>query len=166
MISGAACSHLKLGKVAEILPQSIILKNLCFFLIDGNLIGPSDTGASKIPSMNRVTSIPHTCEVCGKELTTVRSLQRHRNQHLEKTHKCDVCNKKFHHQDDLNAHVKIHSSVRPFECEECGFAFTKRNGLNRHMLIHTGVRPHSCEVCGKSFTRKSDLKVHSEIHDR
>ena len=48
----------------------------------------------------------------------------------------------------------------PFKCGECSYSTRKRNNLIAHMRIHSGVKPYSCETCTFATTHKILLRKH------
>ena len=45
-------------------------------------------------------------------------------------------------------------------CHICKKSFTDRSNMNAHMKIHTSDRPYACDLCGKTFKRKYDVTKH------
>ncbi|CAG0901848.1 unnamed protein product, partial [Cyprideis torosa] len=102
------------------------------------------------------------CAVCGKSLSSKKSLQSHERTHTqEKPFACRICGKSFAHSSNLSRHKLIHTGEKPFACRICG----KSSGhLSCHKLTHTGEKPFACRICGKSFARKGDLSTHKLTH--
>lgn len=51
------------------------------------------------------------------------------------------CHKTFAHQNGLNAHMQIHTKIKPYQCDECGKFFTQKYNLKTHQqTIHSGER--------------------------
>uniref|UniRef100_A0A1Q3EWA4 Putative c2h2-type zn-finger protein n=1 Tax=Culex tarsalis TaxID=7177 RepID=A0A1Q3EWA4_CULTA len=73
---------------------------------------------------------------------------------------CNDCGLVFKSADEKKAHDKRSH----FRCETCDQGFTTQSSLNAHMKIHTGVRPHACVYCGKTFSRLFNMKDHMRRH--
>ena len=77
---------------------------------------------------------------------------------------CHICFKTFQIREKLNLHVKLHTTVRPFDCEICKKRFKTKANLKQHMVTHSNDRPHKCELCQKSFKTKECLSSHMFVH--
>ena len=107
----------------------------------------------------------HSCNTCGKTLTTARGLARHTRIHTgEKPYSCDTCGMTFHASWNLTQHVRTHTGEKPHSCGTCGKTFTNSWNLAKHVRTHTGEKPYSCDTCGKTFARSWSLTQHVYIH--
>ena len=76
-----------------------------------------------------------TCEVCGKEIATLKN---------------------------FNRHMMIHVSVKPHQCSECGMGFSQKTNLKTHMRVHSGDKPYKCDMCTEAYAHKVSLKTHKK----
>lgn len=103
---------------------------------------------------------------------------------------CPHCDRKFMRRGNLNAHIAIHTNIRPYRCQECPKTFpvkseltthqkahsdkykckfclkkfTVPSKLKRHLRIHTNERPFGCTICGRAFSDKRNLAGHQATH--
>uniref|UniRef100_UPI00358E79C4 oocyte zinc finger protein XlCOF6.1-like n=2 Tax=Myxine glutinosa TaxID=7769 RepID=UPI00358E79C4 len=82
----------------------------------------------------------------------------------ERPFKCEVCDKTFLQEYSLKSHFRGHTGERPFQCDVCVKAFVHKSSLVTHIRCHTGERPHTCAECGKAFHQKSGLVTHRKLH--
>eukprot|EP00835_Amoeboradix_gromovi_P003673 NODE_252_length_12846_cov_0.309485.p4 type:complete len:227 gc:universal NODE_252_length_12846_cov_0.309485:8919-9599(+) len=75
------------------------------------------------------------------------------------------CEKTFTRTYSLKAHLRTHSTVRPYKCSVCQRSFLRKHDCLRHIRIHTKERPYQC-ACGKSFARQDALKRHLQMEDK
>lgn len=47
---------------------------------------------------------------------------------------CTICNKTFTRKDNLKAHQKKHSDIKPFSCTICHQSFSVKRNWSRHMV--------------------------------
>lgn len=121
---------------------------------------------------------PHQCETCGKSFVRRSALNLHtKRTHLKiSTHFCtfpecersEGTGKGFGSQDQLTAHLRLHTGERPFICEHCSRSFRTRRSLRFHMdTLHGDKKGFPCEVegCGWEFTTKITLTNHMKYHE-
>lgn len=135
----------------------------------------------------------YACDVCGKVVQSLRTLNKHKNLHTEnfkcdkcnkifnsavslknhdKVHsgfkgdeKCNVCFKKFYDKSSLNKHtLSVHMGIKNFQCDYCHLSFFARKTYEEHVRVHTGERPFKCDLCPKTYKRISDLNHHLRLH--
>ncbi|XP_005992981.1 transcription factor Ovo-like 2 [Latimeria chalumnae] len=79
--------------------------------------------------------------------------------------RCEICSKEFSVQRMLNRHLKSHNQVKRHLCTFCGKGFNDTFDLKRHVRTHTGIRPYKCNLCNKAFTQRCSLESHlKKIH--
>nr|CAD7446794.1 unnamed protein product [Timema bartmani] len=106
---------------------------------------------------------PFPCTICSKGFMRRTNLNAHMAVHTQvRPHVCDQCGKRFVVRWDLTLHQRIHSGL--FSCEFCDKAFSVRAKLERHRRMHTGERPYPCPTCGKAFGEKRNLESHQRTH--
>ena len=104
---------------------------------------------------------PVICHVCGIQLQTSISMNKHMRIHDgDKPFVCKYCPKAFRWHTGLEYHERIHTGERPFKCPNCPKAFTNPSDMARHQTVHTGKKPHLCHQCGKGFTQSGTLNAH------
>ncbi|XP_044727324.1 zinc finger protein 470-like [Chrysoperla carnea] len=108
----------------------------------------------------------HLCNICGFAARKPSDLQRHLLIHsTERPYACDRCEKTYRRDDSLKQHIShVHLNERKYQCKFCSQAFYERRHLVHHERRHTGEKPHKCEVCGKAFAQKTALITHTKIH--
>nr|XP_015834154.1 PREDICTED: zinc finger protein 35 isoform X37 [Tribolium castaneum] len=103
----------------------------------------------------------YVCDVCGKRVTSIGSLNNHKRIHSgEKNFVCEECGKGFTTKPSLKIHLRVHTKEKPFKCIECDKGFSQKSSLNVHMRYHTGERPYKCDLCKKGFVTKTVLSAH------
>ena len=130
---------------------------------------------------NQETVQNHTCELCGKKLSTLNSLKRHKStihkgvESASASYDCKECGKILDSLQTLKRHTKeLHYDVRfnfdfyegykspnVFECEECDQTFKRAENLRRHVShVHQSKESFKCPSCEKGFGRPDNLKRH------
>lgn len=104
------------------------------------------THKENIPKSYRRTTVPVTCTVCDKVLSSKMTLKFHMKIHRKKEYVCRFCGKDFVFKNSLDAHERIHLDLKPFKCNVCDKSFRQRMGLHIHKRVHTGEKPYQCQV--------------------
>ena len=77
------------------------------------------------------------CDLCGKDVSTTGSLNRHKamvHNIKELPFKCEKCEKRFFSESYLKVHVtRFHENIRPFGCNLCNFRFFNQACLKSHI---------------------------------
>ena len=113
------------------------------------------------------------CE-CGKQFSSKKTLQRHKNSvhaEVKKVFQCEFCNLQFSRRDNLKTHQEnicqfsVHKKKERFECK-CGEQFSDKKGLQRHKYsAHDEVKNDFQCKCGKQFSDKRCLQRHeNSVH--
>ncbi|XP_035708044.1 zinc finger protein 2 homolog isoform X2 [Folsomia candida] len=114
-----------------------------------------------------IESFPCQWESCDKEFPTRLALGSHvRMRHKRRGAKtCEVCGKELSTMASYKNHMKIHNGVKDLICDVCGRGFSCLKGLKDHQITHTGERPFKCKLCDKAYTQGHVLKTHvSKVH--
>ncbi|KAK2892538.1 hypothetical protein Q8A67_012526 [Cirrhinus molitorella] len=77
-----------------------------------------------------------------------------------KNFSCHQCGKNFRLKESLNAHMKIHTGVKPFKCQQCGKCFVRKGNFKNHMDAHNEKKPFTCGPCGRGYKCKENLNKH------
>ncbi|KAK0701292.1 hypothetical protein B0H67DRAFT_558761 [Lasiosphaeris hirsuta] len=86
-------------------------------------------------------------------------------------HRCQVCDKVFSRRFNLESHLLVHETARPWECTVCSRAFARESDCKRHQQGHGDQGKFSCfgELrdgtrwgCGKRFARRDTLANHHQ----
>jgi hypothetical protein len=67
-------------------------------------------------------------------------------------------------ETNKNESKKVDASQKVFPCPHCDKKFKRRVTLNAHIAIHTKIRPYVCDICKKSYAIKCDLTNHQKVH--
>ncbi|KAK1803146.1 hypothetical protein P4O66_021681 [Electrophorus voltai] len=126
------------------------------------------SGEKKKKNEQKSSYVP--CSVCGKKLSSLRSLKRHMKSHSGEVplrpHTCSMCAKTFTKPSILKVHMVTHSGEKPFSCGVCGNRFTTKGNLKYHERTHTGAWRYQCSFCDKRFDHRSHLQKHERVHTR
>ncbi|XP_065088187.1 zinc finger protein 62-like [Ochlerotatus camptorhynchus] len=109
----------------------------------------------------------HVCDVCGANFRNKGVLKRHRRtvHASEYPFACPCCPKKLPTQEQLNAHTRVHTGVKPYACRFCERSFSHFTDRKRHeMSTHTGERPYQCPHCPAAYIRNRELVIHVQKH--
>ena len=49
----------------------------------------------------------------------------------------EYCEKSYSCKSALDYHKNIHNGIKPFKCTECGRSFASKNNLQGHVRIHS-----------------------------
>ncbi|XP_069192463.1 PR domain zinc finger protein 15-like isoform X2 [Procambarus clarkii] len=103
------------------------------------------------------------CNICGKDMTSERVLERHMRSH-SRQYECEVCSKPYSNSTSLAQHVPLcrqsHqvASVGHVACEDCGKEFTDASAFRTHYVTHT--HPFHCSCCNHRFRTRVGYEVH------
>ncbi|KAK7023472.1 hypothetical protein SK128_006829 [Halocaridina rubra] len=109
----------------------------------------------------------YDCNLCGKSLTTAKTLELHMMIHTgEKPYQCELCGATFRQRSNLHFHIKAtHLQEKNHACEICHKTFARKRLLVYHMhSAHTGERPYKCDICGNTFVYPHHYKRHLGKH--
>lgn len=81
-----------------------------------------------------------------------------------KSFSCPHCDKKFKRRVTLNAHIAVHTKIRPYICDICKKTYAIKCDLTNHMKVHTGR--NKCKFCSSSFPAPSKLQRHLRTHTK
>jgi hypothetical protein len=107
----------------------------------------------------------HTVSITANTVPAEPQQQRDQQQQLQQQHVCPECRKSFPTRPLLQAHLRSHSSVKPFKCDSCLKDFKSKHSLNEHVLLkHKGEKVFGCSVCDEQFSSKHMRAVHERLH--
>jgi KRAB domain-containing zinc finger protein len=110
------------------------------------------------------------CDICGKLMTTVYSLQSHKaNTHegLKKWH-CNQCGKCYGSRSHLEDHKdRVHNPLT-FSCDQCDTVLSSHTSLKVHKkVVHERTTQYQCDFCDYTTFHNSCLKQHVQgIHQK
>lgn len=90
------------------------------------------------------------------------AFQIHMDTHNATVYTCDECGLQLNTRRTLNMHMLVHSTAKPFKCDHCGTEFKRAKALKNHLIIHTGLKPYICEFCNKAFANGSNCRSHKK----
>ena len=98
------------------------------------------------------------CPQCGKSFPKVTK----HNFHILKSFSMYSQLLSILQLDNLELHIRSHSTDRPFTCEHCDKSYKDAPSLYSHIQTHHSVakRSHLCSECGASFMKSDHLKRH------
>ncbi|XP_060517201.1 zinc finger protein 271-like [Cylas formicarius] len=107
----------------------------------------------------------HLCMECGKNFSKRNQLSAHLKVHSGvKPHLCKICFKGFNQISNLKDHLRTHNGEKPFLCSVCGKGFNQLGNLRQHTVRHSGIKAHLCSTCGSGFASKGELNTHLRKH--
>eukprot|EP01083_Nonionella_stella_P230178 813958_1 len=112
--------------------------------------------------------LPQPCRICRANLTSKSDLEHHMNLHKSgKPWTCLVCGRKLSSYQNLTFHSFRHSPEKPFKCDTCAKGFCVEFQLTRHKMTHS-KKEFKCDQpgCSYSFYIKSGLDVHMRTHTK
>lgn len=80
--------------------------------------------------------------------------------HSPNKHVCAICGLQLNSRATLNRHFLVHSDEMQHKCDYCGRAFKRAKALKNHLLLHTGLKPYSCDFCERTFANGSNCRSH------
>ncbi|KAL1456811.1 hypothetical protein WDU94_001511 [Cyamophila willieti] len=105
------------------------------------------------------------CEVCGKNFSTLKLLQRHKKQHGNvRRFSCHLCEKSYTVNCELLKHLRSH--LHKFEqlgakpgCSKCKLQFRSNKKFMHHIQVECRGR-FVCYYCNMMFDSKQKLESH------
>ena len=81
---------------------------------------------------------------------------------------CDICGKELKSSKSLMEHKFLHSAAHAtFRCPECDKLLATRATLREHLRWHEGVPRVPCDVCGKLLANEESRRKHVRaVHDK
>lgn len=126
-------------------------------------INPENIASSPIKSLLNTPQL--ACDVCGKNFSNLRNLNRHKLLHTgTRPYQCDQCSKSFSEKQSLVIHLRTHTGEKPFACDLCGKRFSILSNMKNHRRIHTGDRRYPCDLCDKRFSQSIHMLTHRGTH--
>jgi KRAB domain-containing zinc finger protein len=108
------------------------------------------------------------CQECGAQFREKYALKTHVQGVHERKYLsvCEVCGKAISSLKSLKDHMKIHTEEKNFACEFCDKRFVRKDALRMHTYTHTGEKPFGCHICEKRFNQRTPLKKHLDAHKK
>ena len=94
-------------------------------------------------------------ETCDEDLEHKLSLKVH-----DKPNVCEICGEKFRSLRTLQRHRQEHNGVQRYTCEMCDECFSDLRSLKEHKWFHSGIKKVKCSQCDETFKTKRDLNNH------
>lgn len=121
------------------------------------------------------TSPSYTCHVCSGSFSSLESIAKHQQLHVDqkdsvkyesciKHHKCTFCDAMFKSPEKLSLHMATESHNKT--CVHCNKTFVSDKRLRMHLKIHGKLKPFKCNICNSSFLLKKYLLTHMLRHGK
>lgn len=82
------------------------------------------------------------------------------------TKTCPICGKTLCSNRNLQAHIRMHTGVSPYQCTYCNKIFSSGWNRAQHERVHTGEKPYGCDICQESFRYNVTLRNHkAKVHN-
>ncbi|XP_041653727.1 zinc finger protein 518B [Cheilinus undulatus] len=106
-------------------------------------------------AMNRVITSANVmyCDKCGFATTDPDAFNKHRIEHMGMKFHCFYCNDVSHSEEELTAHMKLHTAKYQFQCPHCGQGYMRRLCLVKHIeRLHSKTITHGADKPGMAKT--------------
>lgn len=103
------------------------------------------------------------CSVCGKRFHLEQQLRKHTKIHSQATFTCSECGKHFSHMANLSEHMRTHSADKMLNgsvSKKC----EDSTSLKRHKTKQLEEKSFPCSICDKIFEKKTYLVLHMKRH--
>ncbi|KAJ8981936.1 hypothetical protein NQ317_002107 [Molorchus minor] len=118
---------------------------------------------SHIAAVHTNKNVRCPCPICGVHLKKA-SLLHHVRRHEGRLYTCEVCGKNFTSLMGRRRHRKKFCSQK-YTCPHCTEGFDLAGSLEKHLSLHQGS-DWCCNLCAELFTRKDEFLKHLRIHYR
>lgn len=109
----------------------------------------------------------HACEECGKTFLQRSRLRAHIKTHsTDKPFGCAYCPSFFKSQRNMRMHEVQHTSEKTLQCPQCDLKFYHAKHLKDHIRRHNRTQSFPCDLCPRIFSYRSGLNEHMNSHTR
>ena len=106
--------------------------------------------------------LKYNCDDCGKRFPFESDCTQHHLSHQTvKHHHCSKpgCTRNFYSKGDLTKHEKMHLK-KMWKCELCPYMNKDQQNLKAHLRVHSNLKRYICPNCSKLFQYHMQLSRH------